>query len=93
MVILVEHKKRYLGRRKVEIEELLNALDSNSFDMAIMIGHRLKGSGETFGYPVISELGTLLEAAAHAHDRERVDEIIEKLELIVEEESNAISNH
>jgi HPt (histidine-containing phosphotransfer) domain-containing protein len=88
MVILVEHKKRYLGRRKVEIEELIKSLAGNSFDMAIMIGHRLKGSGETFGFPAISKLGTLLEAAALARDRERVDAIIEKLELIVEEESS-----
>jgi HPt (histidine-containing phosphotransfer) domain-containing protein len=84
MHILVEHKKKYLSRRITEIEELKQSLNDNDFDIAINIGHRLKGNGETFGYPVISALGISLEQAAIIKDKEKLREVIEQLAINVE---------
>ncbi|MDD4973004.1 MAG: Hpt domain-containing protein [Bacteriovorax sp.] len=85
MHILVEHKKKYLDRRKSEIEELKQSLNNNDFDIAINIGHRLKGNGETFGYPVISALGISLEQAGIVKDKEKLREVIEQLAKNVEQ--------
>jgi HPt (histidine-containing phosphotransfer) domain-containing protein len=85
MHILDEHKKKYLNRRIGEIEELKQSLSVDDFDVAINIGHRLKGNGETFGYPIISALGISLEQAGIAKDKVKLREAIELLEVNVEE--------
>ncbi|MBC7540649.1 MAG: Hpt domain-containing protein [Bacteriovorax sp.] len=85
MHILDEHKKKYLNRRISEIEELKQSLGVDDFDIAINIGHRLKGNGETFGYPIISALGISLEQAGIAKDKVKLREAIKQLEVNVEE--------
>ncbi|MFA6239067.1 MAG: Hpt domain-containing protein [Bacteriovorax sp.] len=68
-----------------EIEELKQCLESDDFDVAINIGHRLKGNGETFGFPAISAIGILMEKAAHLKDREKLRETIADLTAHVEQ--------
>lgn len=85
MEILAAQRLMYLNRRKIEIEELKQSLSRNDFDVAVNIGHRLKGNGETFGFPAIGKIGISLEAAAKAKDKEKLVESIEKLSLNVEE--------
>lgn len=84
MQILVEHKKKYLDRRIVEIEELKQGLCMDDFDIAIQIGHRLKGNGKTFGYPEISIIGITLEEAALARDKDKLRDAIDELVIHVE---------
>ncbi len=91
MEVLNEHKLKYLNRRVLELEELRNCLTSNNFEFAMMIGHKLKGNGETFGFPNISVIGNLLEKAALDKDRDKVQENIEKLALSVQEGFVALS--
>lgn len=85
MHILSEHKLKYLNRRLSEIEDLKSSLSSGDFDTAISIGHRLKGNGETFGFPSISTIGITMEKAGLAKDREKLQETIEDLANIVKE--------
>lgn len=85
MQILAEHKKKYLTRRMTEIEELKQCLSNDDFEVAINIGHRLKGNGETFGYPVISSIGITLEQAALAKDKTKLRDAIDRLAVNVEE--------
>lgn len=84
MTILVEHKKKYLERRLNEIEELRLCLSVEDYDVAVNIGHRLKGNGETFGYPEISVIGNNLEQAALAKDKVKMDEAVKELIINVE---------
>lgn len=84
MHILPEHKKKYLQRRIEEIEQLNAGLNTNNLDVAISIGHRLKGNGETFGYPDISAIGIAMENAAHQNNKVEVKEQIDKLKIVVE---------
>ena len=85
MEILNEHKLKYLNRRMVEIKELKESLMNDDYEIAITIGHRLKGNGETFGYPRISSIGITLEQAALARNKEMLKRTIDELAQNVEE--------
>lgn len=84
MHILTEHKLKYLNRRLIEIDELTLALNNEDFNVISNIGHRLKGNGETFGFPLISELGIKLEKAAQLSDAQLIQVIISELKADVE---------
>lgn len=91
MEILKDQKLVYLGRRKTEIEQLKKSLDENSFEMAEMIGHRLKGHGETFGFPVISSIGTTIELAAKEKDMNKLKDLVKSLDESIVENINLIN--
>lgn len=93
MQILKEHKVKYLNRRIAEIEELKKSLEAEDFTVAVTIGHRLKGNGETFGFPAISSLGISMEEAAASKDKEKLRAIINDLDSVVEENLMSVLNH
>lgn len=93
MQILKEHKVKYLNRRIAEVEELKKSLDVEDFAVAVTIGHRLKGNGETFGFPAISSIGIAMEEAGAAKDKEKLRAIINDLDSVVEENLVSILNH
>ena len=92
MHILVEHKKKYLSRRIDEIEELKKCLINNDFEVAISIGHRLKGNGETFGYPAVSVIGSALEQAALVKDKLKLHQMIDLLAENINDNLNKIND-
>lgn len=85
MEILDAQRRMYLNRRKLEIEELRNSLQRDDFEVAVSIGHRLKGNGVTFGFPLIGQIGVELEAAAKSKDKTKLQETINELDTNVEE--------
>ena len=54
----------YLGLVKGYTEAIGTALDKADFEAIRDVGHRMKGSGESFGFAPISEMGKSLEQAA-----------------------------
>lgn len=93
MQILKEHKVKYLNRRIAEIDELKKSLEDEDYNVAVTIGHRLKGNGETFGFPAISSLGMSMEEAGAAKDKEKLRAVINDLDSVVEENLMSILNH
>lgn len=85
MEIMKEQKLVYLTRRQTEVVQLKESLAQNSFELSQVIGHRLKGHGETFGFPQISSFGGSMEEAAKAGKMDQLKEIINSLDEIVEE--------
>lgn len=71
---------RYLERRREDLAQLHQALDSGSLDAAAVLGHRMRGSGTAYGIPQITELGTELEKAARNQDIDAVRKQAEQLE-------------
>jgi len=67
-----EHQLRYLSKRAADIEAIKNGAHNNDFEVAVMIGHRLKGSGETFGFPLITTHGNTIELAGLAQDKAKI---------------------
>jgi HPt (histidine-containing phosphotransfer) domain-containing protein len=85
MEILKEQKLVYLTRRQAEVEQLKQSLVEDNFDLALMIGHRLKGHGETFGFPLISSIGVQMELAAREKDMKKLKEAVSSLDESIEE--------
>lgn len=74
----------FLERREREVVELELLLAKGDFIGIRFIGHRLKGTGTGFGFPVISEIGRQLELGAKAENRARVQEFIENLSTVTQ---------
>lgn len=85
MEILKEQKLVYLTRREAELIQLKQSLSENSFEFAKMIGHRLKGHGETFGFPTISSIGIIIEKAAQEENMDMLSDAVQSLDKNIQE--------
>jgi HPt (histidine-containing phosphotransfer) domain-containing protein len=70
---------RYIERRKEDLERLTAALRDGDLELVRNTGHRLYGSGATYGLQEVSRLGRALEKAAESADTRRIAQIIEEL--------------
>lgn len=86
-----EQRLVYLTRRQTEVAQLKESLAQDSFDFAQVVGHRLKGHGETFGFPYISNLGISMEQAAKEKDMEKLRAVVKLLDESVEENIQLIN--
>ena len=69
----------YLGKLEETLRDLFKALDEDDFDRIKVLGHGMKGSGMTYGFPFASEKGRAIEQAAGMRAREEIRGIIEEL--------------
>lgn len=69
----------FVARRLEDLILLDAALSDTNFDDVRRIAHKLKGSGLSFGFPRLSELGAELEEAAIAQDKKEVASGIQKI--------------
>lgn len=69
----------FLQRREREIPELFEMIRREEFDCIGVVGHRLKGHGTGYGFPIITALGAELEAAAGARDVVKIKHLAEEL--------------
>jgi HPt (histidine-containing phosphotransfer) domain-containing protein len=58
----------FLENRRADVEVIDGALARGDFESLERLGHRLKGDGGGYGFPVISEIGRGLEHAARDRD-------------------------
>jgi len=79
MEVPVELKIKYLDRRRVDINHLLSSLAENDFDLAIKLGHQIKGNAATFEFPRIGPIGSDIENAAKNGDKEQIRILIQKM--------------
>ena len=70
---------QFLANRRRDIETLQQALAESNFTVAQTLGHRLKGDGGGYGFEGISEIGSLLEAAAARQDHAGIERQVVKL--------------
>ena len=70
----------YLLNREKDVEKILHSLDAGEFDKIKRLGHRMKGSGGGYGFDKITDIGAILEQAAHQQDSHLVKEQLEILE-------------
>jgi HPt (histidine-containing phosphotransfer) domain-containing protein len=62
----------YLENRHRDCAAIKGLLDSGEFEKIQILGHRMKGSGGSFGFDEISDIGETLELAAQVSDVERI---------------------
>lgn len=69
----------FLAARRREHERMLSCLLDEDFEQIARLGHRLKGSGGSFGFPELTSLGARLEAVARDNDRVGCARVLEEL--------------
>ncbi len=74
---------KYITRRLEDIRLIKNELQENKFDYALVVGHRLKGHGDTFGHLDLSECGKNLEAAIKNNQFDEAKGLIAQFETLV----------
>lgn len=72
--------KRFLARKREDVERIRVALAAADYETIRRIGHDLKGAGEGFGFPELSAFGAALEGAATAHNERALGEQLAAVE-------------
>jgi PAS domain S-box-containing protein len=76
----------FLKNRRLDVSAMLDALDRGDFETVKRLGHGMRGSGGSYGFQAITDLGTALEQAAESVDddasRKRVDELTSYLDRV-----------
>ena len=78
---------KYMERRKTDVDNCRQALQTGNLSVLETVGHQLKGNGITFGFPEISTIGEALESAAKSHDTAAATAQVDALASIVEKNS------
>jgi signal transduction histidine kinase/CheY-like chemotaxis protein/HPt (histidine-containing phosphotransfer) domain-containing protein len=58
----------YLDKRRKDVQTYRQALATQDFDTLRMLGHKLKGTGTGYGFPILTEIGGAIEQAALRKD-------------------------
>ncbi len=69
----------YLGQVKEYTEAIEKAMGDKDFETIEDAGHRMKGSGEAFGFDAVSEMGKSLEQAAKERDLDEIGKTLKDL--------------
>jgi PAS domain S-box-containing protein len=64
---------RYLSARRKELREMVACLAASDFEQISSRGHDMKGTGRSYGFPAITEIGAALERLAQHADKEGID--------------------
>ena len=65
---LADRTPAYLENCRLNVIDMLSALDCGDFEAVIILGHNLRGSGGGFGFQTITDIGAGLEQAADLSD-------------------------
>ena len=76
---------RYLRNMRKELAALEAACAAGDFATLQRIGHNLRGTGGSFGFPRITELGTAIEQAAKQQDLPPIASATSELGVYLEE--------
>ena len=78
----VSHNARrsYLRHRNDDLKTSFKVLEKENWKLIERIGHKMKGSAETFGFERLTMVGTLLERGARAQNRNEVQIVLAQFE-------------
>jgi HPt (histidine-containing phosphotransfer) domain-containing protein len=59
----------FMSNRRKELQALQAALAAGDFDQLRLLGHRMRGVGNSYGFARISEIGKQIEEGVRSGDR------------------------
>lgn len=74
----------FLNSRQKDCLLIQQMLEQDAFDEIRIIGHRMKGSGGSYGFDDISEIGEIMEDASLKADHEKIRAAIQRLAKYLE---------
>ena len=84
LVIPEEMRRKYLERRRRDVDELASAAESSDPAPFVKVGHQLKGNAITFGYKELADLGVRMEEAGQQQNWEEAKACLASLRSWVE---------
>jgi HPt (histidine-containing phosphotransfer) domain-containing protein len=66
----------FMSNRRKEVEVLRVALAAADFEQLRQLGHRMKGVGNSYGFPLVSKFGKQIEEGVSKGDRAALDACI-----------------
>ena len=79
MLMFDEIKKKYILGFDEKLKELRSYLDAKDVYEMRMAGHKLHGSGGSYGFKKISEIGKMINSFAHQEDWSGIEKEYTKL--------------
>jgi histidine phosphotransfer protein HptB len=76
-------KDSYLRSLAEKRQALESAVAARNFKEIVLYGHQLKGSGSSYGFPEISEVGARIEEAGLGHQGTILESLIIELSRIM----------
>jgi HPt (histidine-containing phosphotransfer) domain-containing protein len=77
----------YLDKRREELRTILAALEKSDYEAIGELGHKMSGTGGSYGFPQITEIGAAIQLAAkerNPHDiRSQVAKLSKYLQQVV----------
>jgi CheY-like chemotaxis protein len=70
----------YLEKRRADVAKLRSAIEQSDYSIVRMLGHQMAGTGASYGFSSITDIGLGLEESALDRDAERIHAGIEELE-------------
>ncbi len=70
---------KYLESLKTNLVKLESDIRNNRFEEISFLGHRLAGSGESYGFPLLTKIGYKLEESGKQKSIDKIKEVFEKL--------------
>lgn len=69
----------FLGNRRGDCALILQLLGEGNFSEIRRLGHRMKGTGGSYGFDAISEIGEIIEEASLVADQETIRKEVQHL--------------
>lgn len=74
----------YLDNQRVKVKRLEEFLSRKDYNEIAQFAHRIRGSGASYGFEFLTEVGAVIEDAAENSDVKIIRESIEKLTVFLE---------
>jgi response regulator RpfG family c-di-GMP phosphodiesterase len=85
----------YLEKRRKDAMQAVEALGIGDLTAVRRLGHNLRGTGEAYGFPALSEIGAVIEDGAKAGNgdliRSKLDELVRYLDQVEWRAANDIN--
>jgi len=75
----------YLDHRRLDVRTIQSALEKSDFTAIRQLGHKMSGTGGSYGFPRISEIGAALETAAGAQNAAAIRAQLDALSAYLKE--------
>lgn len=82
----------YLARRRADLNAIHGTLALDDFAQIEIIAHNLKGTGSSYGFPRITEIGGLLESAAKTGSRALISSLLKDLNTYLQSVDQSIAS-
>ena len=74
----------FMQRRREDVSAMRNALTAGDMEALRICGHSMKGTGGGYGFDEISTIGSAIEQAAIAGDKDKIAEMTDRLEAYLD---------